>query len=312
MATGKRYYWIKISKDFMDSDAVNYLMGLKNGADYIMLYVSLCMMAINTGGELAMKIGDQVIPYDLERIRRDAKWFPSATIYKGVELFKKLGLLSLGEQGQFILANYANIVGSETDYADKQRRQRRGQHGGHDGHRDGDKRGYNVSENVSIDTEKETEQEKDTEIEQEKEVDTTTCGVCAHAREERPDFDTLEAYAANNLRNLSPRNCEELISFGDDLPDDLIRHAIDEACAAGTPTWSYTRAILNRYVDSGFKTVGDAKAAEQKRREDRARRGQSAGGKPNPALDYQQREYTESDFADLFININEPDGGGTS
>lgn len=312
MATGKRYYWIKISKDFMDSDAVNYLMGLKNGADYIMLYVSLCMMAINTGGELAMKIGDQVIPYDLERIRRDAKWFPSATIYKGVELFKKLGLLSLGEQGQFILANYANIVGSETDYADKQRRQRRGQHGGHDGHRDGDKRGYNVSENVSIDTEKETEQEKDTEIEQEKEVDTTTCGVCAHAREERPDFDTLEAYAANNLRNLSPRNCEELISFGDDLPDDLIRHAIDEACAAGTPTWSYTRAILNRYVDSGFKTVGDAKAAEQKRREDRARRGQSAGGKPNPALDYQQREYTESDFADLFINLNEPDGGGTS
>ena len=289
MATGKRYYWIKISKDFMDSDAVNYLMGLKNGADYIMLYVSLCMMAINTGGDLAMKIGDQIIPYDLERIRRDAKWFPSATISKGVELFQKLGLLSLGEQGQFILANYANMVGSETDHAKKKREQRSGQSG-----------------------EAETDTETDIDTDQEKEGDTTTGGVCAHAREERPDFDTLEAYAANNLRNLSPRNCEELISFGDDLPDDLIRHAIDEACAAGAPTWSYTRAILNRYVDSGFKSVGDAKAAEQKRREDRARRGQSAGGKPNPALDYQQREYTESDFADLFINLNEPDGGGTS
>lgn len=287
MATGKRYYWIKISKDFMDSDAVNYLMGLKNGADYIMLYVSLCMMAINTGGELAMKIGDQVIPYDLERIRRDAKWFPFATIYKGVELFKKLGLLSLGEQGQFILTNYANMVGSETDYADKQRRQRRGQHGGHDGHRDGDKRGYNVSENVSIDTEKETEQEKDTEIEQEKEVDTTTCGVCAHAREERPDFNTLEAYAEGNIRNMTPYNREEMLSFRDDLPDDLIRHAIDEACATArsTPTWGYVRVILNRYVASGFRTIADAKAAEEKFREGRNRhadRGRTAGNDDGP------------------------------
>lgn len=316
MATGKRYYWIKISKDFMDSDAVNYLMGLKNGADYIMLYVSLCMMAINTGGELAMKIGDQVIPYDLERIRRDAKWFPSATISKGVELFQKLGLLSLGEQGQFILANYANIVGSETDHAKKKREQRSGQSGDKsedtDGDTGGDKSGDNVPIETDIDTEAETDTETDIDTEQEKEGDTTTGGVCAHAREERPDFDTLEAYAANNLRNLSPRNCEELISFGDDLPDDLIRHAIDEACAAGAPTWSYTRAILNRYVDSGFKSVGDAKAAEQKRREDRARRGQSAGGKPNPALDYEQHEHTESDFADLFLNLDDWEGGGTS
>ena len=324
MATGKRFYWFKISKDFMDSDAVNYLMGLKNGADYMMLYVSLCMMAVNTSGELAMMIGDQVIPYDLERIRRDAKWFSAATIYKGIELFKKLGLLYLGDQGQCILANYANMVGSETDYADKQRRQRgrqqEGQHGVHDGYKGGYKSGYNVSrnvsENVSIETEKETEIELETEIEQDTEQEreryTGAGGGRAYAREERPDFGTLEVYAANNLRNLSPRNCEELVSFRDDLPDDLIRHAIDEACAAGTPTWSYTRAILNRYVDSGFKTVGDAKAAEQKRRENRAKRGQTADGKPNPALDYEQHEHTESDFADLFLNLDDWEGGGTS
>lgn len=293
MATGKRFYWFKISKDFMDSDAVNYLMGLKNGADYMMLYVSLCMMAVNTGGELAMMIGDRVIPYDLERIRRDAKWFSAATIYKGIELFKKLGLLYLGDQGQCILANYASMVGSETDYADKQRRQRRGQQGvqrgGHDGYKGGYKSGYNVSENVSIETEKETEIELETEIEQDTEQEreryTGAGGGRAYAREERPDFGTLEVYAANNLRNLSPRNCEELVSFRDDLPDDLIRHAIDEACAAGTPTWSYTRAILNRYVDSGFKTIADAKAAEEKFREGRNRhadRGRTAGGDDGP------------------------------
>ncbi len=83
----------------------------------------------------------------------------------------------------------------------------------------------------------------------------------------RPDFNTLEAYASSNLRSLNADNMEELISFRDDLPDELIRHAINEACANGVPTYGYTRSILNRYVDSGFKTIGDVKAAKIERQQ---------------------------------------------
>jgi DnaD/phage-associated family protein len=78
----------------------------------------------------------------------------------------------------------------------------------------------------------------------------------------RPDFNTVEVYAANNLAALNAGNMQEFIAFKDELPEELIRHAIDEACAAGKRTWSYTRAILTRYRDSGFKTVGEAKAAK--------------------------------------------------
>ena len=78
----------------------------------------------------------------------------------------------------------------------------------------------------------------------------------------RPDFNTVEVYAANNLAALNAGNMAEFIAFKDELPEELIRHAIDEACAAGKRTWSYTRAILTRYRDSGFKTVGEAKAAK--------------------------------------------------
>ena len=78
----------------------------------------------------------------------------------------------------------------------------------------------------------------------------------------RPDFNTVEVYAANNLAALNAGNMQEFVAFKDELPEELIRHAIDEACAAGKRTWSYTRAILARYRDSGFKTVGEAKAAK--------------------------------------------------
>ena len=62
----------------------------------------------------------------------------------------------------------------------------------------------------------------------------------------RPDFSTVEVYAANNLSALNAGNMEEFAAFKADLPEELIRLAIDEACAQGKRTWSYTRAILRR------------------------------------------------------------------
>jgi len=79
--------------------------------------------------------------------------------------------------------------------------------------------------------------------------------------------DTLEAYASSNLRNMSSNNMDELVSFRDSLPDDVIRHAIDEACGAGVPVYNYVRSILNRYVEKGFKTLGDVKAYEAERQQ---------------------------------------------
>lgn len=57
----------------------------------------------------------------------------------------------------------------------------------------------------------------------------------------------------------------ELVSFAEDMPEDLIRYAIDEACARGKRTWAYVRAILQGYIREDFKTVGEAKAESERR-----------------------------------------------
>ena len=84
----------------------------------------------------------------------------------------------------------------------------------------------------------------------------------AAAAIDRPDFNTIEVYAANNLAAMNGGNMAEFVAFKDELPEELIRYAIDEACAAGKRTWGYTRAILTRFRDNGYKTVGEAKAAK--------------------------------------------------
>lgn len=124
MATGKRYYWMKLKESFMTSDTIDYFMGLPNGANYVVLYQMLCLKTINTGGRFERQIGAVLIPYDIEKIRRDTKWFSSDTIRVALNLYMQFGLIYTDENGVMVIANHKNLVGSETDWAEKKSRQR--------------------------------------------------------------------------------------------------------------------------------------------------------------------------------------------
>lgn len=123
MATGKRYYWIKLKESFMVSETVDYLMSQEGGANYVVLYQMLCLKTINTGGRLARTIGEIVIPYDVEKIQRDCKWFSIDTVRIAMTLYRRLGLIYEEIDGTLVLADHDNLVGSETDWAEKKRRQ---------------------------------------------------------------------------------------------------------------------------------------------------------------------------------------------
>jgi hypothetical protein len=127
MATGKRFYWMKLKDTFMTSDAVDFLMGQPNGANYVVLYQMLCLKTINTGGKLSRQIGEIIIPYDEQKIARDCKWFSVDTVRIALELYKALGLIYQDVDGSLVLVDHKNLVGSETDYAERNRRLRANQ-----------------------------------------------------------------------------------------------------------------------------------------------------------------------------------------
>lgn len=126
MATGKKYYWIKLKKEFMTSDTVDFLMSQENGSQYVVLYQMLCLMCINTNGEMARQIGEVIIPFDIDKIERDCKFFHRDTIIVAMSLFKKLGLIYEQENGCLRISEFDNMVGNETDYAIQKRNQRSG------------------------------------------------------------------------------------------------------------------------------------------------------------------------------------------
>ncbi len=119
-----RFYWIKLKFNMLTSKTVDFLMSQKDGANYVILYQMLCLLAINSNGELADYIGEVIIPFDEAKIQRDTKYFNIDTIRVALGLYQKLGLVYVQENGILKISDFENLIGSESKAAVKQRNYR--------------------------------------------------------------------------------------------------------------------------------------------------------------------------------------------
>ena len=125
--------------------------------------------------------------------------------------------------------------------------------------------------------------------------------------EERAREDTVEQYAVNNLQYMSERAMQELASFKDDLPDDVIRHAIDNALDKGVRNWSYVRAILNSYAERDVKSLAEAKAVDEGRRKGD---GKESGAQADYDEDHRPRAVIpDREDVEYVRDENDPMGG---
>lgn len=116
MKTTNVFYWIKLQTDFFKTDGViDFLMSQPNGSDYVVLYQMLCLKTANLDGQLAYNVGEMIIPYDVEKIARDTRYFSVDTVRVALELFKQIGLIYKAEDGSLIKIRYEGLfVGTES------------------------------------------------------------------------------------------------------------------------------------------------------------------------------------------------------
>ena len=262
MATGKRYYWIKLKDSFMSSDEIDYLMSQPDGANYVVLYQMLCLKTINTNGCLVSKIGEMLIPYDAEKIQRECKWFPLSTVRLALTVYKQIGLIFENPDGTLSISDYQNMIGSETDWAAKNRKIRSNAankelQAGHD---TGHTTGHNVSTDggENVPTEKEIEKDKDIEN-RERVRDTGSPTVDAGLAEIIRSFE-------DNLGGFPPAAREDLLGWREIFTDDLILLAIKKAALAGVRKWSYVNGILKVWKNEGVRTLGDVQSRDERRK----------------------------------------------
>lgn len=258
----------------MSSDMIDYLMGQPDGANYVVLYQMLCLKTINTGGRLAFQIGDMIIPYDVEKIQRECKWFSLATVRVALEVYKQIGLIYEDKDGVLVLANYSDIVGSETDYSAQKRLQRENRR------RQLPPKCADSNEDNNVDnvhTEKEIE--KDKEIENRERVrDNGSTAVDAGLSEIIRSFE-------DNIGSFPPAASDALMGWREIFTDDLILLAIKKAALAGILKWNYVNGILKAWKNEGVKTIGDVQSRDERR---------------NPPAGQQQKPSAKDDYDAIF------------
>lgn len=249
MATGKRFYWIKLKDSFMSSDEIDYLMSQPDGANYVVLYQMLCLKTINTGGCLVSQIGEMLIPYDAEKIQRECKWFSLATVRVALSVYKQIGLIFESPDGILTISNYSDIVGSETDYSAQKRLQRENRR------RQIPVKGADNNEDNNVDN-VHTEKEIENRV---RDRDNGSPAVDAGLAE------IIGSYE-ENIGSFPPAARDALMSWREIFADDLILLAIKKAALSGVRKWNYINGILKSWKNEGVKTLGDVQARDQRRK----------------------------------------------
>lgn len=191
-----------------------------------------------------------LIPYDAEKIQRECKWFPLSTVRLALTVYKQIGLIFENPDGTLSISDYQNMIGSETDWAAKNRKIRSNAankelQAGHD---TGHTTGHNVSTDggENVPTEKEIEKDKDIEN-RERVRDNGSPTVDAGLAEIIRSFE-------DNLGGFPPAAREDLLGWREIFTDDLILLAIKKAALAGVRKWSYVNGILKVWKNEGVRT----------------------------------------------------------
>lgn len=119
----KRFYWLKLKKDFFQQHQIKVLKALPNGRLYALIYLELLAESTTHDGELRYS---KMLPYDtvtLASVIDEDK----DNVEKAIETFINLELVEILDDGTIFMREIQKLIGSETGSAERQREYRKKQ-----------------------------------------------------------------------------------------------------------------------------------------------------------------------------------------
>jgi hypothetical protein len=120
----RRYYWTKTKSDFWNTPEAKALLSETNGSDYIVIYLMLISLTINSNGILVEKVGEIERNFTLEFIQRECKFFSLSTIKKALSLLQKIKLIQKDDNGVLSIVDYKSLVGYDSTSAEYMKNRR--------------------------------------------------------------------------------------------------------------------------------------------------------------------------------------------
>lgn len=194
----KKYYWLKLDRNFFKRHDIRIVETMPNGKDYILFYLKLLCESTSHEGCLRFS---ETIPYSPEMLATVTNTNVDV-VRSAIKIFSELHMLEVLDDGTIFMQEVAKLVGSETGSARRKREYRNEQK-----LLSGDNGGQCLLE-------KEIEKEKDIEIdidkEEKKKTPRTTKHIYGEHKKVRLTDDELQKLKEEHY------NADELIQFLDE------------------------------------------------------------------------------------------------
>jgi predicted phage replisome organizer len=120
MAESRKYYWLKLKRDFFKRHDIRIIEAMPNGKDYILFYLKLLVESVDHNG--ALRFSD-TIPYNNEMLSVITN--TNADIVKNaLEIFVNLKMIDVLDDSTIFMNEVSNMIGAaaDNDNANRQRR----------------------------------------------------------------------------------------------------------------------------------------------------------------------------------------------
>lgn len=116
----KRYYWLRLKRDFFKRHDIQIIESMPNGKDYILFYLKLLCESVDHEGNLRFS---EQIPYN-EQMLATITNTNVDIVRSAIKIFSELRMMEVMDDGTYFMQEVCKMIGSETYWAKKKREQR--------------------------------------------------------------------------------------------------------------------------------------------------------------------------------------------
>ena len=117
----KKFYWLKLKRDFFKRHDIRIIEEMENGKDYILFYLKMLLESIDHEGELRFS---ETIPYN-EKMLSVITNTNIDIVRSAMKVFLDLKMIEIFDDSTIYMTEVLKLTGSETASAERKRKSRR-------------------------------------------------------------------------------------------------------------------------------------------------------------------------------------------
>ena len=113
----KKYYWLRLKRDFFKRHDIRIIEAMPNGKDYVLFYLKLMVESVGHEGALRFS---ETIPYNEDMLATITN--TNVDIVRcAMKLFQELKMVEILDDATIYMNEVEALIGSETKWAEKKR-----------------------------------------------------------------------------------------------------------------------------------------------------------------------------------------------